>query len=334
MGSKCLRRSRKSGGDRFPAPSQCGGLGAVSRRDYDRRRIDCLAVVSRPISCGGLGFSYKWNMGWMHDTLDYIDPRSDPSPLSSSRHDIRATRCIHGKLRPAAVPRRGRYGKGSLISKMPGDRWQRFANLRAYFGFMWSHPGKKLLFMGGEFAQEREWHHDRELDWRSLDPSQHMPAVPVGRGVVAMATFHFELVSPDKMLFNGSAQAVLVPGTEGDFQVLSDHAPVMTSMRPGVVGIDDAEGKHTRVFVRGGFAERQQGLILLAETAIPFETSAPTSSARRSRTPRRTSPTRARTRSAWPRRSSTACASSRTRSSFESARSSSRVLLPPGSSRA
>jgi F-type H+-transporting ATPase subunit epsilon len=87
-----------------------------------------------------------------------------------------------------------------------------------------------------------------------------------------MLTFHFELVSPDKVLFNGSAQSVLVPGAEGDFQVLSDHAPVMTSMRPGVVGIDDAEGKHHRVFVRGGFADAsKEGLILLAETAIPFE---------------------------------------------------------------
>ena len=87
-----------------------------------------------------------------------------------------------------------------------------------------------------------------------------------------MATFHFELVSPDKMLFNGPAQAVLVPGNEGDFLVLSDHAPVMTSMRPGVVGIDDAQGKHRRVFVRGGFADAsKKGLILLAETAIPFE---------------------------------------------------------------
>jgi F-type H+-transporting ATPase subunit epsilon len=85
-------------------------------------------------------------------------------------------------------------------------------------------------------------------------------------------TFHFELVSPDKVLFNGSAQAVLVPGAEGDFQVLSDHAPVMTSMRPGVVGIDDEAGKHSRVFVRGGFADASKsGLILLAETAIPFE---------------------------------------------------------------
>jgi F-type H+-transporting ATPase subunit epsilon len=87
-----------------------------------------------------------------------------------------------------------------------------------------------------------------------------------------MATFHFELVSPDKVLFSGPAQAVLVPGNEGDFQVLSDHAPVMSSMRPGGVGIDDAQGKHSRVFVRGGFADvSKHGLILLAETAIPFE---------------------------------------------------------------
>jgi F-type H+-transporting ATPase subunit epsilon len=87
-----------------------------------------------------------------------------------------------------------------------------------------------------------------------------------------MTTFHFELVSPDKVLFSGEAQAVLVPGTEGDFQVLSDHAPVMTSVRPGVVGIDDAQGRHRRVFVRGGFADASKnGLILLAETAISFE---------------------------------------------------------------
>ena len=87
-----------------------------------------------------------------------------------------------------------------------------------------------------------------------------------------MATFPFELVSPDKVLFSGLAQSVLVPGNEGDFLVLSDHAPVMTSMRPGVVGIDYAHGKHLRVFVRGGFAEvNPLGLILLAETAIPFE---------------------------------------------------------------
>jgi F-type H+-transporting ATPase subunit epsilon len=87
-----------------------------------------------------------------------------------------------------------------------------------------------------------------------------------------MATFPFELVSPNKVLFSGPARAVVVPGNEGDFQVLGDHAPVMTSVRPGVVGIDDAHGKHIRIFVRGGFADvGPLGLILLAETAIPFE---------------------------------------------------------------
>jgi F-type H+-transporting ATPase subunit epsilon len=87
-----------------------------------------------------------------------------------------------------------------------------------------------------------------------------------------MAQFPFELVSPDKVVFSGPAQAVVIPGLEGDFQVLADHAPTMTAVRPGVVGIDDSNGKHIRVFVRGGFADVNPiGLILLAETAIPFE---------------------------------------------------------------
>ncbi len=87
-----------------------------------------------------------------------------------------------------------------------------------------------------------------------------------------MAPFPFELVSPDKVLFSGAANAVVVPGHEGDFQVLADHAPTMTAVRPGVVTIDGAGGKHLRVFVRGGFADvNPAGLTILAETAIPFE---------------------------------------------------------------
>jgi F-type H+-transporting ATPase subunit epsilon len=87
-----------------------------------------------------------------------------------------------------------------------------------------------------------------------------------------VSTFPFELVSPDKVLYNGAAQAVVIPGNEGDFQVLADHEPLLTSVRPGVVGIDDPAGRHHRVFVRGGFAEvHPLGLVLLAETAIPFE---------------------------------------------------------------
>jgi F-type H+-transporting ATPase subunit epsilon len=89
---------------------------------------------------------------------------------------------------------------------------------------------------------------------------------------MTMASFHFELVSPDKLLFNGQAEDVLVPGSEGDFLVLRDHAPVMASLRPGIVDIGEAPGKHTRLFVRGGFADvSAAGLILLAETAIPVD---------------------------------------------------------------
>jgi F-type H+-transporting ATPase subunit epsilon len=87
-----------------------------------------------------------------------------------------------------------------------------------------------------------------------------------------MAAFHFELVSPDKLLFNGPVEDVLVPGVEGDFVVLAEHAPVMTTLRPGIVDIGEAAGKHTRLFVRGGFADvSAAGLILLAETAIPVD---------------------------------------------------------------
>jgi 1,4-alpha-glucan branching enzyme len=129
--------------------------------------------VSRPIANGGLGFSYKWNMGWMHDTLSYMEKE----PIHRQYHHGEMTfGLLYAFTENFVLPLSHDevvYGKKSLIGKMPGDRWQRFANLRAYFGFMWSHPGKKLLFMGGEFAQEREWSHDRELDWPSLDDAGH-----------------------------------------------------------------------------------------------------------------------------------------------------------------
>jgi 1,4-alpha-glucan branching enzyme len=129
--------------------------------------------VSRPISAGGLGFSYKWNMGWMHDTLLYMAKE----PVHRRYHHSDMTfGLLYAFTENFVLPLSHDevvHGKGSLIGKMPGDRWQRFANLRAYFGFMWGHPGKKLLFMGGEFAQEREWNHDRELDWPSIDDPMH-----------------------------------------------------------------------------------------------------------------------------------------------------------------
>jgi 1,4-alpha-glucan branching enzyme len=129
--------------------------------------------VSRPTSGGGLGFSYKWNMGWMHDTLNYMT--EDPIHRQYHHNDM-TFGLLYAFTENFVLPLSHDevvYGKGSLIGKMPGDRWQRFANLRAYFGFMWGHPGKKLLFMGAEIAQEREWNHDRELDWPSLQDSAH-----------------------------------------------------------------------------------------------------------------------------------------------------------------
>ena len=129
--------------------------------------------VSGKIEDGGLGFDFKWNMGWMHDTLHYL--QTDPI-YRRWHHDSMTFGLMYAYSERFMLPLSHDevvYGKGSLINKMPGDSWQQFANLRAYFGFMWAHPGKKLLFMGGEIAQRREWNHDGSIEWDLLDDAQH-----------------------------------------------------------------------------------------------------------------------------------------------------------------
>jgi 1,4-alpha-glucan branching enzyme len=129
--------------------------------------------VSRPTYLGGLGFGLKWNMGWMHDTLGYF--ARDPVFRSFHHHELTFS-LVYAFSENFLLPLSHDevvHGKGSLLRKMPGDRWQALGNLRALYGYMWAHPGKKLLFMGGEFAQEREWDHDGSLDWHLLEQAEH-----------------------------------------------------------------------------------------------------------------------------------------------------------------
>jgi 1,4-alpha-glucan branching enzyme len=129
--------------------------------------------VSRPCSVGGLNFDMKWNMGWMHDTLKYF--RRDYKVRGKYHNDI--VFCLYYAFTENFVLSLSHdevvYEKGSLIGKMPGNDWEKFANLRALFGYMYSHPGKKLLFMGGEIAQWSEWSHDTQLEWDSLQYEPH-----------------------------------------------------------------------------------------------------------------------------------------------------------------
>ncbi len=130
-------------------------------------------MVSRPTHLGGLGFSLKWNMGWMHDTLEYISKDSIHKKFHHNKMTFGMLYAFHENFILPLSHDEVVHGKGSMINKMPGDEWQKFANLRAYYGFMWTYSGKKLLFMGNDIGQWQEWNYDSGLDWEALKSSNH-----------------------------------------------------------------------------------------------------------------------------------------------------------------
>jgi len=202
--------------------------------------------VSRPADWGGLGFGFKWNMGWMNDTLSYMSR----DPVYRRHHHHQMTFGLHyawseNYILPISHDEVV-HGKGSMLAKMPGDGEQKFANLRAYYAFMWGHPGKKLLFMGQEFAQGAEWNHNQSLDWHLLDHAWHRGVQALVRDLNhlyrATPALHLHDTRPDGFRWieaNDAEQSVYAwarRGGDGDAQLVIavNMTPVERRIRLGL----------------------------------------------------------------------------------------------------
>jgi 1,4-alpha-glucan branching enzyme len=208
--------------------------------------------VSRPTYTGGLGFGFKWNMGWMHDTLLYFSK----DPIHRRYHHNNLTfGLLYAWAENFILPLSHDevvHGKGSLISKMPGDFWQKFANLRALYGYMWAHPGKKLLFMGGEIGQWSEWDYDQSLDWHLLQYPEHKGLQTLVRDLNKIYKEHPALWEAD----SDPATFQWIDANDADDNVISfiRHAPVTGGQIVCICNLSPVVRKNYRIGLpKGGW---------------------------------------------------------------------------------
>ncbi len=222
--------------------------------------------VSAPVDAGGLGFGYKWNMGWMNDTLRYMEQ----DPIHRKYHHDMMTKPIMWAFSENFVLPISHdevvHGKGSMLAKMPGNTWEKFANLRAYYGYMWGHPGKKLLFMGCEIAQPEEWNHDSQINWDAAQRPDHMGVQSLVRDLNLLyrdtPALHVKDATDDGFFWvdandgDQSTYSFVRQGNAGDAPVLvvCNFTPVeRTGFRVGVPGLGHwREALNTDAAIYGG----------------------------------------------------------------------------------